>query len=425
MNTRPSTNVPGIDTRRAALRILDAVTRTGQPLDQAVIPAARDLEPADRAMAIAIAQEVLRWSHDLDLLIDSQTQLPLAEDAKARMVLRMALAQILRLGTPPHAVIATSLPLVDKGPRRLVHGVIGSLWRLQPSLPETPSVIPEVAIRWEAAWGKDMVATTSAALAEPPLLDLMLKDPSETAKWAEELNGESLAPGHLRLPRGHAVESLPGYGEGAWWVQDLAATLPVRLLGEGKGRTVLDLCAAPGGKTMQLAAAGWDVTALDLSAKRLARLSENMERTGLAAETVTADLRKWDSDKLFDAVLLDAPCTATGTFRRHPDVLHRIGPRQIAELVTLQSAMLERAAAWVKPGGSLIYATCSLELEEGEAQAKTFLENHNDFALAPVDAEQLPDGISSTDGMVRTLPGMLADKGGLDGFFVAHFRRSE
>ena len=179
MNTRPSTNVPGIDTRRAALRVLDAVMRTGQPLDQAVIPATRGLEPADRALAIAIAQEVLRWTPDFDLLIDSQTRLPLAEDAKARMVLRMALAQLLRLGTPPHAAIATSLPLVEKGPRRLVHGVIGSLWRLQPDLADSPTLLPEVAMRW-AGWGTDMLAQTRAALAEPPLLDLTLKNPEET-----------------------------------------------------------------------------------------------------------------------------------------------------------------------------------------------------------------------------------------------------
>ncbi len=404
MNTRPSTNVPGIDTRRAALRVLDAVMRTGQPLDQAVIPATRGLEPADRALAIAIAQEVLRWTPDFDLLIDSQTRLPLADDAKARMVLRMALAQLLRLGTPPHAAIATSLPLVEKGPRRLVHGVIGSLWRLQPDLADSPTLLPEVAMRW-AGWGTDMLAQTRAALAEPPPLDLTLKNPEETEKWLTELGGESLAPGHIRLPRGNAVEALPGYGEGAWWVQDLAASIPVRLLGEGNGRSVLDLCAAPGGKTLQLASQGWAVTALDLSAKRLMRLKDNLERTGLAAETVTADLRKWDADKQYDAVLLDAPCTATGTFRRHPDVLHRIGARQIAELVALQTEMLDRAAAWVKPGGSLVYATCSLEPEEGEAQAESFLHRHPEFALSPVDETLLPAGVSSLHGHVRTLPG--------------------
>ena len=424
MNTRP-TNVPGLPTRRAALQILDAVTRTGQPLDQAVIPATRGLESADRALAIAIAQEVLRWGPDLDLLIDSQTQLPLAKDAKARMVLRMALAQILRLGTPPHAAISTALPLVDKGPRRLVHGVLGSLWRLQPKLADAPTLLPEVALRWEAAWGKDMVAASRTALAEPPMLDLTLKNPADTAKWASELGGDSLASGHVRLPRGQAVETLPGYAEGEWWVQDLAASLPVRSMGEGKGRTVLDLCAAPGGKTMQLAAQGWAVTALDLSAKRLARLSDNMERTGFAVETVTADLRKWDSEQQFDAVLLDAPCSATGTFRRHPDVLHRIGPKQIAELTGLQSAMLDRAAQWVKPGGMLVYATCSLEPEEGEVQAADFRARHPEFVPQECDRNALPDGIASTDGMIRTLPTLLMQNGGLDGFFIACWKRAE
>ncbi len=423
MNTRPSTNVPGIGTRKAALRVLDAVMRTGQPLDQAVIPATRGLEPADRALAIAIAQEVLRWTPDFDLLIDSQTQLPLASDAKARMVLRMALAQILRLGTPPHAAIATSLPLVDNGPRRLVHGVIGSLWRLQPELATIPTLLPEVEMRW-ASWGKEMLADTRAALAEPPPLDLTLKQPSETEKWAEMLGGESLALGHVRLPRGQAVETLPGYADGEWWVQDLAASLPVRLLGEGNGRRVLELCAAPGGKTMQLAAQGWAVTALDLSAKRLERLKENLERTGLSADLVTADLRKWDAGALYDAVLLDAPCTATGTFRRHPDVLHRIGARQIAELVALQSEMLDSAAKWVNPGGTLVYATCSLEREEGEEQASAFLERHPEFQFSAISPTAVPEAFGTGNGVIRTLPGMYSDQGGVDGFFVACFIRA-
>jgi 16S rRNA (cytosine967-C5)-methyltransferase len=429
MNTRPTTNVPGIATRRAALRILDAVTRTGQPLDQAVIPATRDLESSDRALAIAIAQEVLRWTPDFDLMIDSQTRLPLAEDAKARMVLRMALAQLLRLGTPPHAAIATALPLVDKGPRRLVHGVLGSLWRMQPKLSDAPQLLGEVATRWQAAWGQEMVEAARVALAEPPLLDLTIKDASQTNRWALELEGESLAPGHVRLPRGRAVETLPGYADGAWWVQDIASTLPVRILGDGNGRSALDLCAAPGGKTMQLAALGWAVTALDLSEKRLARLAENMERTGLCAEIVVADLRKWGGDAQYDAVLLDAPCTATGTFRRHPDVLHRIGARQIAELAELQTIMLDKAAAYVKPGGTLVYATCSLEPEEGEGQVAGFLSRNAGFARSDVGAALLPAGIGSEGGMVRTLPGMvpgmLADKGGLDGFFVAKFVRAQ
>lgn len=422
MNTRPST-ATGLPTRKAALQILDAVMRTGQPLDQAVIPATRALGPSDRALAVAIAQEVLRWTPDFDLLIDSQTRLPLAEDAKARTVLRMALAQMLRLGTPPHAVIATSLPLLAGGPRRLVHGVLGSLWRLQPKLADSPQLLPEVAIRWEAAWGQEMVEATRAALAEPPPLDLALKNPSQTLEWTERLGGTSLASGHIRLPRGAAIETLEGYAEGAWWVQDLAATLPVRLLDAGQGRTVLDLCAAPGGKTMQLAAADWNVTALDLSAKRVALLKSNLERTGLGAEAIVADIRKWDSAEQYDAVLLDAPCSATGTFRRHPDVLHRIGERQISELAELQKLLLDHAARRVRPGGSLVYATCSLEPAEGEMQAQDFLAGQSDFTAAPLDLALLPKGIPASD-YVRTLPGMLAIEGGLDGFFVAHWTRN-
>ena len=421
MNTRPAT-ATGLPTRKAALRMLDAVMRTGQPLDQAAIPATKWLEPSDRALAIAIAQEALRWTADFDLLIDSQTRLPLAEDAKARMVLRMALAQMLRLGTPPHAVIATSLPLLEGGPRRLVHGVLSSLWRLQPQLAEHPTLPPAAAIRWQKAWGPEVVAAAGAAFAEPPMLDLALKDHDATDKWVEILGGTSLAPGHIRLPRGKAIETLDGYAEGDWWVQDLAASLPVRLLGEGHGRTVLDLCAAPGGKTMQLAAAGWKVTALDLSEKRMAILEQNLARTGLDAKMVVADIRKWDGTAQYDAVLLDAPCSATGTFRRHPDVLHRIGARQIDELVPLQATLLDRAAQWVKPGGSLVYATCSQEPEEGEAQAEAFLGRHPEFAAAPADTGLLAIGDNGA-GQIRTLPGMLAEQGGLDGFFVAQFSK--
>lgn len=415
MNTRPTT-ATGLPARKAALQILDAVMRTGQPLDQAVIPATRHLESSDRALAIAIAQEVLRWTPDFDLLIDSQTRLPLAEDAKARMVLRMALAQMLRLETPPHAVIATSLPLLEGGPRRLVHGVLSSIWRLQPKLADHPQLSSPVAVRWKQAWGADMIAAAQVALAEPPPLDLALKDHLATDDWAKRLGGISLAPGHVRLPRGSAIETLDGFAEGDWWVQDLAASLPVRLLGEGNGRTVLDLCAAPGGKTMQLAAAGWQVTALDLSSKRMALLNSNLERTALNAETIVADIRKWGATEQYDAVLLDAPCSATGTFRRHPDVLHRIGPRQIEELAALQAVLLDHAAAWVKPGGSLVYATCSLEPEEGEAQIAAFLQRHGGFQTVIAPSQPFE---GSDAGTYRLMPPLLAEAGGLDGFFVA------
>ncbi|MBA4306385.1 MAG: SAM-dependent methyltransferase [Sphingopyxis sp.] len=416
--------ISGLPTRRAALRLLDAVMRMGTPMDQATANATKGLSPPDRALAIAIAQESLRWSVDLDVLIDSKTKQALPDDSKARMVLRLALAQILLLGTPPHAVIATALPLVDKGPRRLVHGVLGSLLRANAALPELPSLPEAVMMRWHPAWGDAMVTGAQAALSAPPPLDLALRDPAATAHWADILGGESLMPGHVRLPRGTAVEELQGYDEGAWWVQDLAASLPARLLGDGAGKRALDLCAAPGGKTMQLSAAGFAVTALDNSARRMDRLMANLERTQLNAERVTADLMEWEPSGQYDAILLDAPCSATGTMRRHPDVLQRIDIKQINNLAALQCAMLDRAASWVKPGGMFVFATCSLEPQEGEAQAELFLSKHPDFATRAVEAEELPKGVEAdAQGHVRTMPHMLADKGGMDGFFIARFMR--
>lgn len=201
-------------------------------------------------------------------------------------------------------------------------------------------------------------------------------------------------------------------------MQDLAASLPARLLGSGEGRRVLDLCAAPGGKTLQLAAAGWQVTALDISAKRLERVEANLARTGLSADLVTADALDWQPDAPFDAVLLDAPCTATGTCRRHPDVLHRVGPRQIAEMTELQARLIARASQWVKPGGALVYAVCSLEAEEGAGQAREVALNP-----WPIESGDLPDGLQPTsEGWLRTDPGMLGGHGGMDGFFIARWR---
>lgn len=415
-----SKSVPGLPARTAALRMIDAVLRRGEPLDQAASGAAKGLQPNDRALAIAIAQESFRWMRDIDLLIDAQTRNRLADDAKARNVIRMALAQMLRLETPPHAAIATALPLVTGGPKRLVHGILGAVFRAGAKLPASPTLAWEVEARWKSAWGADMIAAASQQLANPPMLDIALKDHGATAHWAQQFGGESLAPGHVRLPRGTAIEELPGFEEGAWWVQDLAATLPARMLGEGGGKRVLDLCAAPGGKTMQLAAAGWQVTALDKSAKRLERLSANLDRTGLSADIVQADVLNWTCDAPFDAVLIDAPCSATGTFRRHPDVLHRIGNRQIGELAELQGQMLDVAAGWLKPSGSLIFATCSLEPEEGEHQIARFLDRHRGFARQDGLPDILPGTqLANSDGDLRTLPHMLADNGGLDGFFAS------
>jgi 16S rRNA (cytosine967-C5)-methyltransferase len=408
-----STEIQGHGARRAALRLLDAVLRRGETLDQAAGAATSGLTTtSDQALARAIASEVLRWLADFDALIDSATRLRLADDAKARSVLRIMLAQWLRLETPPHAVVATCLPLLTGGPRRLAHGVFGALARQPATLPTAPTLPAEVASRWG-----ERAEAIAAGLAEPPPLDLALRDPASTDEWAERLGGISLAPGHVRLPRGTAVNELEGFADGAWWVQDLAASLPARLLGAGEGRRVLDLCAAPGGKTLQLAAAGWQVTALDVSKRRMVRLRENLERTGLSGKVVVADALTWEPEAPFDSVLLDAPCTATGTARRHPDVIHRIGERQIAEMVELQAALLERASGWLSPGGRLVYAVCSQEREEGEVQAATI--------KLPVDAiraDELPAGlVPSSEGWLRTDPAMLAEHGGIDGFFIARF----
>lgn len=415
---------PGFPARRASLRLLDAVLRRGQPLETALHAAAQGLPAPDRALVHAIVAGVLRHMRDLDAMIDSATQKALPDDAKARSVLRLALAQALLLDTPHHAVVATALPLVDGGPRKLVHGVLGNLLRSGAKLPHPPHLPEPVETRWSAAWGDVMTEAAQVALGTRPPLDLSLRDPGTTAHWTERLGGISLTPGHIRLPAESDVTALEGFAEGAFWVQDIAASLPARLLGPGDGRRVLDLCAAPGGKTMQLAASGWRVTSVDQSARRLERLAETVARTELATEVVCADLMMWAPAEKADAILLDAPCSATGIFRRHPDVLHRVGQRQIAEMAEIQSSLLDRVLDWLNPGGQLVYATCSLEPAEGEEQIAALLARRSDVQSHPFDSAALPAGIApGTIGQIRTLPGMLGETGGLDGFFIASLKR--
>ncbi len=462
----------GVAPRRAALSALDRVLNRGEPLDGALERSSRGLAGADRGLAHALAAETLRRLPDLDALIDSATRQPLPPDAKARAVLRLALTQALALGTPPHAAIATALPLVTGGPKRLVHGVFGTLMRQEARLPDLPTLPAAVAERWERQWGAEMVEAAARAIAQPPPLDLTLKPGAEPPPGARRL-----AEWSARLDAGTEVTAVDGFEAGDWWVQDLAASLPARLLGEGGSRSALDLCAAPGGKTMQLAAAGWAVTAVDRSRERLGRLADNLARTGLAAELVAGDVLEFPSpsgrgrDPLgaaewegegdrpaplgaaewegegdpsasspspfrrsaapslsprerdqFPAVLLDAPCSATGTVRRHPEVLHRVTPRAVATLAKAQAAMIDRAVALTAPGGRLVYATCSLEREEGEEQAVAALARHARLRIEPVRADELPAGIApAPEGWVRTLPTMLADEGRLDGFFIVRF----
>jgi 16S rRNA (cytosine967-C5)-methyltransferase len=413
-------NVEGVGARQAALKMLDSVLRQGRTLDAAAQDS-RGLAPADQGLAIAIAGEALRRLPDLDALIDSATQRPLPDDSKARMVLRLALAQKIGLGTPDHALVATALPLVDGGPRRLVHGVLGTLLRKGIPAFDAPRLPDPVEQRWASMWGEEMVMAARRQIAQRPPLDLSFADDDDAQSYAKANAGVSLAPRHVRLQESSAVPALAGFGEGGWWVQDLAASLPARLIPAGAAE-VLDLCAAPGGKTMQLAAAGHRVTSVDASKNRLARIRENLQRTKLSASLVPVDALTWEPGRSFDAILLDAPCAATGTFRRHPEVLYRARPKVIAGSAELQAKLLNRAANWLNPGGALVYSVCSLEYGEGEAIVTAFLGDHPDFRLdRPTD---LPDfATPDASGRLRILPGLLEAEGGLDGFFAARLVR--
>lgn len=404
---RPQPRGPeaGVEARRAALRILDRVVRSGQTMDSAV--QGLNLDAGDQGLALAIAGETLRRLPLLDRLIDSATRQPLPDDAKARMVLRLALAQRIALNVPDHALVATALPLVEGGPRRLVHGVLGTL--LRGTLPDADEgALPEaVEQRWTEAWGEETVAAARRAIVRRPPLDLSFRTHDEALAFAETEGGLSLAERHIRLADARPVTSLPGFADGRWWIQDLSSTLPARMI-PTDAASVLDACAAPGGKTLQIAAAGHATTALDRSESRLARLRQNLARTGLEAAITVADVLGYTPDEPFDAVLLDAPCSATGTFRRHPEVLLRASERIIRESAELQGRLLSAAALWVRPGGTLVYAVCSLEPAEGEDIIAAFLASHAHYTLA----EQR-----------RVLPGELEDQGGMDGFFTARLVR--
>ena len=399
--------------------MLDSVLRQGQTLEAAA-GKVRGLSPPDHGLAVAIAGEVLRRISDLDALIDSATRQRLPDDSKARMVLRIALAQKIGLGTRDHALVATALPLVDGGPRRLVHGVLGTLLRRGFPVDEAPRLPPDVEERWREAWGEEVVEAARRQIAGRPPLDLSFADDAEAQAYASDHDGISLASNHVRL-ESSSVAELAGYEGGRWWVQDLGASLPARLISPD-AMDVLDLCAAPGGKSMQLAAAGHRVTAVDSSASRLGRLRENLDRTHLAGELVEADALRWKPARSFDAILLDAPCSATGTFRRHPETLYRARPKIVADNAEIEMQLLATASQWLKPGGALVYSVCSLEPQEGEEVIERFLAGHADFSIDPPN--DLPRfAVPSDRGWIRIFPGLIEAQGGLDGFFMARLVR--
>lgn len=421
----------GLPARQAAMRLIEAAMLRRGGLDAALNePALRALSPEDRGFARALAMAVLRRLGSIDRALDSRLQRPPPEPV--RRLLRVGLAQMLYLDTPDFAAVSTTVKLAERGNatrpyKALINAVLRGLARDPAAEPPPEADVPPwLFARWEAQFGQ--VAAEGIALnarVEPPT-DLSLKPGGDTTGLIEALPADTLPGGSLRTRRGGDVAGWPGFEGGDWWVQDAAAAVPARLLDVGAGQTVLDLCAAPGGKTLQLAATGATVTALDRSEPRLRRLRANLERTGLKAEVVIADGEAWADDRRFDAVLLDAPCTATGTLRRNPEALCALGPAEIAKLADVQHRLLDAAAARVRPGGRMVYCVCSLEREEGETQILAFLRRHPEFSLTPADPKAVgaPAEALGGDGWLRLLPSQWPDRGGLDGFFVARLDRA-
>jgi 16S rRNA (cytosine967-C5)-methyltransferase len=429
VNTTEPTDVQGLPARAAALDLLTAALSRRAGMEEGLNhPALKALEPRDRAFARALAMATLRHLGPIDAAL--QSKVAKAPPDRVVQVLRLGVAQAFVLKTPPHAAVGTSVDLVaaDKGSRPfkgLVNAVLRGLLREAPDLSAPELLAPTwLYARWQAAFGPDAARALAALIAQEPATDLTLKAPSQAEPLAGELEAQILPGGSLRTERGGDVTTWPKFETGAWWVQDASAAVPARLLDVRPGQSALDLCAAPGGKTLQLAAAGAAVVAVDRSGARLARLSENLARTGLSAEVVTADAGEWKDGRTFDAVLLDAPCSATGTFRRNPDVLWAAKPSDIAALAAVQSRLLDSAARRVKPGGRLLYCVCSLEPEEGEAQVQAFLGRAPGFALEPMTAGEggAPEASLRADGTLRILPHHR--EGGGDGFYVARLRNA-
>ncbi|PTV94152.1 16S rRNA (cytosine967-C5)-methyltransferase [Rhodobacter aestuarii] len=413
--------------RRAAAALLVGVLEERLTLaEQAGELAA--LPPQDRARAQRLALATLRNLPRADAMLKPHLRKKPPADLLA--VLRLGTVEICALDAAPHGVVDALVTLTHSGGRRaegfagLINAVLRKVaadtarWqRLDP-----PALPGWLRGRLMSAYGKVAVMKMEAAHHAGAPVDLSVK--ADAAAWAEKLGAELLPTGSLRLAQAGQITDLPGYAAGDWWVQDAAAALPAKLLAAQPGETVLDLCAAPGGKTLQLAAMGADVTALDISAPRLDRLQENLARCQVTAKTAVADALEWQPEAPFDAILLDAPCSATGTIRRHPDLPFVKDAKGIKELVALQAQLIDRALGWLKPGGRLVYATCSLLPEEGEAQLAAALERHPDWRINAPEIAGIDPAWITDQGAVRLRPDTWPERGGMDGFFMAVLKRA-
>lgn len=427
---------PGIEARRAAGILLNEALKGRAGLDQALtFRELKALAPNDRAFARAVAMAALRRLGEIDQILAARLDKTPPESVMT--LLRISLAQTLVLGTPAFASVSSAVKLAERDSttrpyKGLINAVLRGIDRDGPGPTSAVANIPDwIAARWRATWGEAALESIAIATREEPPTDLSVKPGVDTAALADALDGQVIHAGPdgatVRTRRRGDLSQWPSYDAGDWWVQDLAAALPARLLAAKARDVLVDLCAAPGGKTLQLAATGAEVVALDRSESRLKRLRANLERTGVSVEIVTLPAEDWDDPRQFDAVLLDAPCSATGTLRRNPEVLRMTRPADIAKLADVQHRLLDVAAARVKPGGRLVYCTCSLEREEGETQIIAFLRRHPEFTTHRADAAAIgaPPEAVTPEGWLRVLPSMMADQGGLDGFFIARLDRSE
>lgn len=419
---------PGQAARQAALDLMTKVTDEGRLLSELLPKSVAYLEPAERARAGRLASEALRWASRADRVLGPY--LRQRPDGRTHNMLRLGVWELCADGAAAHGVVNSAVEILKARPETVRQaGLVNAILRkVADNMPDWDALPEPVLPKWLrkpllADYGKAAIAGMERAHAAGAPMDLT-PGPRASADLAQQLCAEVLPGGSLRLEKSGQVTALPGYEEGWWWVQDVAAALPARILNSVAGETVIDLCAAPGGKTMQLAASGARVTALDVSEARMERVSENLARTGLTAQTLVADALDWLPPELFDAVLLDAPCSATGTIRRHPDLPYAKDGSGFPELFELQSALLDRAIGMLKPGGRLVYCTCSLLIDEGEEQVRDALQRHpalivdlEALGIEGVDADWIgPEGL-------RTRPDFWPDKGGMDGFFIAMLRK--
>lgn len=426
----PSTDITA---RRLALECLERV-RTGEELEAAWMHATsgRTLEERDRAFARQLILTTLRHYGEMEAIALKYVKKRPKE--RAQLILLLGMTQILWLDIPPHAAVDTSVTLAKQTGMIAVSGLINAVLKrifearndlLAAAHPEQnlPGWLRALLID---AYGKKHVRAIAQIHTSLPSLDITLRDAASAAYWAEALEATPLSTGTLRRALTSDIRTLPGFSDGAWWIQDAAAALPVRLFSGLHGHVALDLCAAPGGKTLQMAALGAKVTAVDRSATRLKRLEENLARTALHAKIIEADARLYNPPAPVTRILLDAPCSATGTIRRHPDVaLHR-QPADLEELCALQRTLLDHAVNLLGPGGEIVYCVCSLLPQEGEIILREALVRHPELSVYAADAQRLgvPSQWITPEGALRTLPSYWSEYGGLDGFFAVCLRKA-